>query len=630
MRSITVTFFLALVASATIGLATFQWRQGNFDAIFGKPAIAVGQVLYDDFEPSDVVRIEVRSGKLEGVFEREGQHWQALTPWKDRMDPVAAAAIIRFTRGMRIEDHSPTSKINRRELHLNRRSVEMRLIGKDGQALAHYRMGRISSWKAEVENVEQPMSTVYIFPKDDPNNKYAYLCTGDISPLFQEELQLLRDHRPLYFNPLNLQKIGIQSPQGEITLGRAAPQDPWRILEPLDPPTDRIAMQSLIEGLFKLRATQVSDRSEVTLPTNTSSLNTTKIILTRFGQETPTSLEIYPPESLEDTSLKAVVDDRPDTVFELPAKPTPGMVSLADLTMEVNGLRDPTLTRINVRALKSILISPSTGASILISREPPEPWMATINGRTFPANEKNLFRLLKAVTSAQVNGFVSDAATDFSPWGLDRPILTLRFLASSNEALELRFGMNQKGEFFAHRTGTRTVVKVDGGLIRAISVLPHEWKHGRVWSVNRVNLVNLIIQRPEQEPLLLTYDFFEPDDQWVKAERAQKDLTPDFISANANFMLTHLEGLEASRWLANDDADALNALGAPSLTIGVKEAIKDEDDNVKDYSMRTMIFAPSSQPKHHGFHYGMILGSNEPFLIPNELYQKISTDLLDE
>ena len=471
------------------------------------------------------------------------------------------------------------------------------------------------------------MSTVFIYPKDDPDNKSVYLCTGDISPLFQENLKLLRDHRPLYFNPLNLQKIGIQSPQGEITLGRAMPQDPWRILKPLKLPTDRLSMQALIEGLFNLRATKVSDRSEVTLPTNSSSSNKTKITLNRFGQTTPTTLEIYPAESLEDISFKAVVDDRPDTVFELPAKPASGLVSLADLPMDVNGLRDPTLTSLNVRALKSIQISPSTGANILISRTPPEPWMANTNQRNFLANEKNLFRLLKAVTNDQVSGFVSDAASDFSPWGLDRPVLSLRFLATNNEVLELRFGMDAKGEFFANRLGTRTVMKVDGGLIRAIAVQPYEWKHARVWSLNRVNLSQLVIKKAEEEPLMLDYDFFA--ESW-KARRNGKEISSQLVEARANFLLSQLEGIESSQWLAKDDTDALAALGKPSLAIGVKELIKDDDDNVVSNQIRTMVFAPATQPQHYGHHYGMILGENHPFLITGEQHQKLTADLLDD
>ncbi len=633
MRSITVTLFLALIASAAVGLATFQWQQGSFEAIFGKPPVPIGQVLYDDFQPEEVMRMEIRSGNLEAVFEREGQHWQTLTPWNDRMDPVAADAIIRFSLGMRVEDHSPREKIKIDESGLDKKAVRMRLIGNKGEVLAHYRIGRISSWKAEVEGVEKPVSTAFILPQDELGDKTVYLCTGDISPLFQDDLKLLRDHKPLYFRPANIQKIVIQSAKGEITLGQyftKQGESRWRIIKPLDLPTDLEAVKVLVSGLSEMRASKVSNRSEVTLPTNGSAQNTTKIILYRHGQETPTTLEIYSPESLEATSLKAVVSDRPDTVFEIPAKPTPGMVSLSDLPLDVNSLRDPTLTRINVGALKSILIRPSTSAEILISREPRSPWMATINQRTFLANEQNVYRLLKAVTAAQVNGFESDAASDLSPWGLDRPIITLRFLAINNQALEIRFGINGRGEFFANRTGSRTVMKVDGALIQSITVLPHEWQHARAWVINPVDLEKMVIKRQGEEPLTLTHNFLKPDDQWIKAVLGTKDVTPRLVSAHANFLLTQLEGIEAARWLAKDDVDALGALADPSLVIGVKEVIKDIDDKKIGERNRTMIFAPCTVPKRHGHHYAMILGGNHPFLIGNELYQKLAADLLEE
>lgn len=627
MRSIAATFLLALVAAAALGLAGYQWKQGNFDAIFGSPALRVGEKLYTDFQPEDVARIEIRSGTLEGVFEREGAYWQTLTPWKDRMDPVAAAAIIRFTLGMRIEDHCPIDKLTRSECGLDQKAVLMRLIDDQGETLADYKIGRVSSWKAEVEGAQQPVNTVFILPKDDQENEHVYLCTGDITPLFQDGLKLLRDHRPLYFNPLNLQKITIQPQQGEITLSHENPNQAWRIVKPLELPTDRLAMQSLIEGLFNLRASKVSDRSEVTLPANASATNTTKILLTRFGQENPTTLEIFSPESLESSSLKAVVSDRPATVFDIPAKPSPGLVSLADLPLDVNSLRDPTLTHLNIAALKSVSISPSTGSKILIERDPAQPWMATIGARSFPANEQNLFRLLKSVTSTRVSGFASDAATDFSAWGLDRPILTLRFLAKTGEALELRFGMNSKGEYFVNRTGSPTVMKVDEAFIRSITVQPHEWRHELVWSINRVDLKRLVIKRADEDPLILSYDFFGED--W-KAERKLKDLTPQLVGARANFILSQLEGIKSARWLAADNTDALTALSKPSLTFGIQEQIVDKDDKVIGNRIRTLILAPAKQPEHFGHHYAMVRGDPNPFLIDSKLYKKLSTDVLDQ
>lgn len=627
MRSLGFTLLLAVLTATVCGLAAYQWRQGGFEAIFGSPPTPVGERLCREFDRAAVKRIEIRTGIVEGVFVREDQGWQCLTPWRDRMDPVAADAILRFTLGMQVEDHAPIDKVSQDSSGLGQKAVELKLLDDSGAPLAHYRLGRVSTWKAMLEGAQQPVSTLFVRPLGSENNRHIYLCTGDITPLFQDSLKLLRDHRPLYFNPLNLKKIGIQSPQGEITLGHEQPTQAWRILKPLDLPTDAKAMDVLMKGLLNLRAVEVRERSQVTLPEINSATTTTRISLHRFGSGEPTTLDIYPAESLESTHLMAVVNDRPETVFELPIRPSDGLVSLADLPLDVNALRDPTLTHLNIAGLKSILISPSTGVPILISREPSLPWMATVNERSFLANEKNIYDLLMAVTQTRADGFVSDAATDFSPWGLDRPILTLRFLGRDNAAFELRFGIDSRGQYFVNRTGTPTVMRVGRELIDSIAVLPHEWKHARIWSLNRVLISNLAIKYGTQEPLLLSYDFL--DESW-KAERGTEDLTPQLIPSKANFLLTNLEGIECERWLPRGDPKALQAIASPSLVITVSESTEDADGNPAGTRLQTLVLAPTEDVELRGFYYGLISNNSHPFLIPADLYRKLSASLFEE
>ncbi|MDX1680171.1 MAG: DUF4340 domain-containing protein [Akkermansiaceae bacterium] len=626
MRSLSVTFLFALFAIASVAVAVLQWKEGNFDRIFGVPPLEVGETLYNDFKPADVARIEIRSGRLEGVFEKENEVWQALTPWDDRMDPNAAAAIIRFTLGMRVEDHSPAERIDLSAAGLGRKATRLRLIDAKGELLAHYHLGKVASWKARIEGMEQPVSTVFVQPQDELGDEHIYLCTGDITPLFQEDLKLLRDHNPFHFNPHNIQTINIVSPQGEITLSRENPKQLWRITKPLKLLTDKEAIKALVNGLVQLRATRVRDRSEVTLPTNSTDLKTTSITLTRFGGLGSSTLRIYPQASLEETTQMATVSDRPNTVFELPAKPSPGLVSLADLPLDVNSLRDKTLLRPDLEILRGISIEPSTGPAILLEVGDGKDPVASVNGKSFPANQENLERLLLAVATSRVNGFVSDAATDFSPWGLDRPILKLRFIFINNQAIELRFGIDSRGDYYVNRTGTPIVMKVDASLIRAIAVQPHEWKHSRLWSLNRVDLTGLVIERPDTEPLVLTYNFMDVS-PW-KARRGNQDLTPKLVGAHATFMLDQLEGLRVARWLSASDAAALSALGNPSLMITAFENIVDEDDEVIDTRTRTVAFAPA--PDFIGYHYGMRLGGSNPFLIKSNVYRKLAAKLLEQ
>jgi hypothetical protein len=250
--------------------------------------------------------------------------------------------------------------------------------------------------------------------------------------------------------------------------------------------------------------------------------------------------------------------------------------------------------------------------------------MTVIDGMPREANEENLFALLKAVTTSRATGFVSDAATDFTPWGLDRPVLTLRFIGHDNQVLELRLGMDTRGGVFANRLGTPTVMRVDPALLSFISVRPYEWRHSRLWSVNRVNL--LAIRRGENggTPLELKYQF--NTEAW-QASREGEDLTPKLDPARANFMLSVLEGLKVSRWLAADDEKAIAALQKPALSLTVTELTVDEEGETTGVMDRTVSFAPADKP---GFYFGRLDKEPHAFLLDAETYGKLAVELLEK
>ncbi len=624
MRSLGSTLLLAAITAIVCVVAGLQWREGNFDSIFGRPPTSVGERLYTSFTPDQVKSIRISSNGVSASFSLRSNGWQATSPWADRMNPRAAAAIIEFTLGMRVEDVAHERVIDHAETGLGDTSIRIRLENQDRQPLAKFKLGRVSPWKAEVEGMDQPVATVFVKPRDDNHNNHVYSCTGDITPLFKDGMKFLRDHHPFYFNPIALRQIRLRSQQGELTLGRDTPESSWRIVKPLDLPTDPKAIKTLIEGIFELQAVKVSDRAAVTLPATDNAVKTGQIALTSFGSETETILETFPPESPEARDVKAVVSDRPEAVFDLPAKPEPGLVSLADLPTAVNDLRDPTLTHLNIPSLAAIAIQPATGAEILITRTHPQPWMATTEDQTFEANEENLYSLLKAVTTNRAIGFESDAATDFSPWGIDRPFLTLRFLGQNNQGLELRFGLDSKGAYFVNRLGTSTVMQVDSSLIQAIAVRPYEWRHARLWSVDRVNLIAIERKAATASPVILKYQFI--DESW-QAESNGKDLSASLDPARANFMLTNLEGLKVSRWLATDDEGALTALMNPSLTFTVVEKTVDDHGDFAGISTRRVTFAPAAPGDNPGFYYGRLNSEIHPFLLDSTTYRKIAVEL---
>ena len=191
MRSFGYTILLAFAAAFLSFVALWQFQQGNFDTIFGAPPTPVGQRLYDSFTPDEVKHIRISGVSGDATFSLTENGWQASSPWQDRMDPRAAMSIISFTLGMRVEDLAEAEKSDPAKSGLGDTAVQIRLEDAKRLPLANFKLGRVSPWKAEVEGVDQPVSTVFIHPRDRHHKKHVHLCTGDINPLFKDGLKTL-------------------------------------------------------------------------------------------------------------------------------------------------------------------------------------------------------------------------------------------------------------------------------------------------------------------------------------------------------------------------------------------------------------------------------------------------------
>lgn len=695
MRSLGFTLILGLLALAVTAVASWQWIEGNFDSVLGAPATPVGQRIYSGFTPADVKSMRISQNGTTATFELGPDGWRSTSPWEDRMDPRAAVGIVNFTLGLRVEDIAEADKVDAQKAGLRDSGINIRLENGNRQVLAKYKLGRQTPWLATVKDVDQPVPTVFVRPRDEDHKNYIYACTGDITPLFKENLKFLRDHHPFYFNPLALREIRIRSQQGELTLHRPVSEwitspdflsevrnrffladtdrdglvsqlewlamkgyDPqeavkqrkfssadsdknqqltpdeftgaflgaWRIAKPLDLPTDPRAMKTLLEGLFELKATKLSDRASVTVPTTAPGTSPQQIAITPFGSTTETVLEIIPTDA-ESTEVLATVSDRPGTVFTLPSKPDEANVSLAELPLAVNELRDSTLTHLNIKSLRGIEIIPNEGYPIRITRNPPHPWMASIEGRSQEANEERLFSLLKAVTDGKATSFVTDAATDFTPWGLDKPTLTLRFLGEpSTEPIELRFGSDGQGNYFVNRSGTPTVMGIDQGLLSSVPVKAFEWRPSRLWSIDRVNLLAIRRQSADEPPLTLLYDF--TSDTWT-ADLQGANATSRLDPTRAAYLLGILEGLKVTRWLSPTDQAAEKALLTPSLQVLV---IENQTDNMGDAIgriTRGVTLAPATPGANPIFYYGRLSSDEQPFMLDRETYIKLATRVIE-
>jgi hypothetical protein len=206
-------------------------------------------------------------------------------------------------------------------------------------------------------------------------------------------------------------------------------------------------------------------------------------------------------------------------------------------------------------------------------------------------------------------------------------VLILRFLGSDNQALELRFGLDIRGNLFVNRLGTPTVMRVDSSLLSTIAIRPYEWRHARLWSLDRYLLSGIERRIQDGPPLRLTYIFKE--DAW-KASIDGRNVDAELDQQRAHYMLSILEGLKVARWLAVGDEQAAAALASPSLVFKVVEKTTGDEGDPSVVSQRTLTLAPIRSGAYAGFYCGRIDSEAHPFLIDAETYDKLAAELLDE
>ena len=642
MRSIPFTLLLLVVTVAVALTAVLRFSEGSLDRLLGPKTAAVGDRLYS-FDPQKIHRIQLSGNgvKAECVFEKG--IWRVTKPWADRMDPAAADGILNFTLGTRVEDIIPEGKIDTKKAGFIDGTVGVRIEDKDGNSLATYLLGRKTEWLHRDPKTKEETPTVFLQPQDGEHGGYIYATTGDIHFLFREGLRHLRDHHPLFFNPVALQSVRIQSAESEVVLSRTGGKAPWLITKPLELRTDEAAVKKLLTDLYLMRAVKIAERSEVTLPADDVN-GRQKIALKHFGQPEEIVMEIMPPTTPEAATVFATVSDRPGTVFELRLKPlaptlaadgTPAtnipaedLVTVAGLPDTVNELRDPRLTDLKVEEIEGILISPATSEEIVLARPKSARWQVqNPAGRMEPLNEMSLYRLLKALTETKVTGFPSDAAVDLSPYGLDRPALKLRVVTTAEKIVDLHFGQGRDGTWYAVHAGVPRVVKLDDAFIHEIATKVWQWRLTDVFNIASIDLA--IIEREMEGRPKLKLEYRWNEESWT-AHEGDTDRSAELITERANRLLDPLLKLRCDTWLAPDDANARNALAKPAMrfTLGIK--LRDANNEEAGIQRRELILAPASDSPQNRLFFGRVSGEALPFTVNADTVARLAVDLFGD
>ena len=310
------------------------------------------------------------------------------------------------------------------------------------------------------------------------------------------------------------------------------------------------------------------------------------------GGESDITLRIYPPAKEDANVTLATVSDRPDTVFHLPltnSASVTGTNSLGFLQTGVNDLRSKTMTHLNGRELKTIIIRPGGLQDILLERTRSTEWKILRPDGWHPTNIDTLARLITAVTQDKILRFVTDAATDLSPYGLDRPLVLLGFNSYAGEGIRMAMGKGpEDGKLYARILGRPNVWEISSETFGKIALYPWQWRTAHVWSIPEIDIEKIVIQRKDQPEISLTYAHLA--DKWT-AKLDGKDATSTLNPNRAKYFLKQLTSLEASRWIGPNHTTAMKAVESADTTIKIHVKQFDDEGMETEPAIKTLRIA---------------------------------------
>jgi len=655
MHSRKFTLSLVLLTSVAGGLACIQLVNSDLGMIFGTPPQQAGDVLYEHFDPGDVHTVVIsKSPGDRAEFLRRRGIWHMVNPKQDRADYAILQTIIYFSRHLQVED-----VIRRKDITLEQAGMRasgtyegrynITLKDRAQNTLADYRLGRRTAWHRLNDKDGSLIETFFVRPGEDSMDDHIYVCSApekintSVRQTLDRGLSRLRDHHPLLFDQQGIADITIRAKGREIVLSRPDALSPaWKMTKPLESRTKPEMINGLIVGLAKLEAIRIHDLKSVTIPPRPPGGFLLEVELRHFGADgsrgrTPSTLTIEPPSPPDADTVLASVDARPDLVFEIPLKPVTGSMTLSQLPLEVDQLRERTLTNLDIATLKSMTIHQFNGPGLIhvfLGRESSgqDRWMLNQGGDTTPANESVMARVLQAISRNEVISFASNAASNLSRYGLSPPAKRIILDLREGDPIDLFFGRGVNGKFYAMRHGSSTVTEIDATTYTSIATNPYQWRDSLLMPFSIVDLSIMKIEEfPFQVPLAdpaltLKYKFLTED--W-EARQFDQDVSASLNKHRANQFIRFMETLRVERWLDESTPAAIRALRAPTFRFTAVFRELDEQGDLKGFREASFELAPASRSPRNRIFYGKLKDDPHYFVLSMDSYRRLSTPLVD-
>lgn len=567
---------LTLVAIA-LGLALFIYLLDRRSP--NRRGHEAGSLNVVDLDLGTVNHLLIQNGESKVELARNETGWVMKQPLSDRADTPLIEQLLDSLALLRYEDElvnlgrGQERKQRLRDFGLFKPKIRLRI---DGAA---------RSWDLSFGNNTAVEGRAYLRVQ---GKEPVYVVSSAPKDFLTRKPDDFRDHRLTPFLSAQIDRVELHLSGGLMDLHRT--RDDWEMDRPI---RARASNDRVADLLARINGTVIEGFADINQET-----------LGEVGGQNQT-LTL----GAGDQQVELAFDgDRPPDRQLVAISNRPGAflvnqgVSRA-LDVHPNDLRDRKVARFNPDLVDRISISSAQQTFTMARRE--DQWVFTDDHRS--VNPEAVNRLIRKVTSQDVEAFVTDAAVDLARYGLESPERRIGFssYASENTAesnagelslCTLLLGKSENSATYARLAEEPFVFSIADSALAGWPMNREEFQSLDLLRLQRDDLAEVMLQRPGETAVRLSRD---ATGQWQKNGATGPAADTAGIQAFLNALVT----LRAERWPA---PSAVPASQAPLLTITLRLRGADAGHTI------TLQVGP---PAGGGAHYGTVSNLSGTFLL---------------
>jgi hypothetical protein len=399
-------------------------------------------------KPDDIVEVHLRFQDREILLRKSGETWRLVQPIDAPADEITVKNLLNTIAECEVK----------RELE---DAADLKQFGLDPPFVTLEVKLKDRTLPAVAVGKNTPVGfSAYLQRLDD---KKVRLTTSAFRAGLDKQVKDVRDKAILNFTDDDVQRFSVVRADGTITLARKDGQ--WTIEQPGPYPADTPTVRSFLSTLRTMRAIDFPNDQ----PTD----------LTPYGLDNPRLRVVLFLGKDQAEKHVLIGKENPEKSTEIYVQ-TSGLPTIytvsdwvwRDLNKSVGDFRDKTVLAYDQEQVQAVEVTREDGQQYRLVRQDKDQWAPQgVEGK--PAGT-TIRQWLQDVHDLRGFEVAADNPPDLKPYGLDKPLLTIRLFGSENQELgDLRIGVatTEQGtkEYYAMGSKAATVFKVRDYLVTRLN-----------------------------------------------------------------------------------------------------------------------------------------------------------------